>query len=82
MRKTYDEYIQARIFKVYTQNKKAVLMNKACESFEQYAKGYGVNNGCFAETVDWLMRFGCGKQRAKDYAHYIQDWLKRNTVSK
>ena len=71
--KTYDEYIQARIMKVYLENKegsKTGLTSGAYENFYELAEGYV---GCDAQH--WLVAFGCGKQRAKDYAHYIKNYL-------
>jgi len=73
--KTYDEYIQARIFKVYLENKNGRLRSGALETFDSYAKLY-----CGSERHDaagWLMAFGCGKLRAKYYARYIKKYLER-----
>lgn len=73
--KTYDEYIQARIFKVYLENKNGRLCSGGHKTFDSYAKFY-----CGDENHDaagWLMAFGCGKQRAKDYARYIKEYLER-----
>lgn len=83
MRKTFDEYIQARIMKVYLENKegsKTGLCSGACKSFDEYAKWYSGDET--HDTAGWLMAFGCGRQRAEDYARYIEEYLKRNVVSK
>ena len=72
--KTYDEYIQARIMKVYLENKRQVLTTGACKTFDDYLESEYALGG-LEETADWLVAFGCGKQRAKDYAHYIKNYL-------
>jgi hypothetical protein len=69
--KTYDEYIQARIMKVYLENKKGKLYNYSYKTFDELIEGYIAKGS----TADWLFKFGCGRQRAKDYAHYIKNYL-------
>lgn len=77
MRKTFDEYIQARIMKVYLESKNGILISDVCKSFDEYAKMYSDDGHSAHDTAGWLMAFGCGRQRAKDYARYIEEYLKR-----
>jgi hypothetical protein len=72
--KKYDKYIQDRIFKVYTDNKKGNLQSGMYQTFDEFAKRYGEDG--LEQTTRWLIMFGCGKQRATDYAHYIEQYLK------
>jgi len=73
--KTYDEYIQARILKVYTENKRQFMTTGACKTFDDYVESGYVSHAGLEKIADWLVSFGCGKQRAKDYAHYIKNYL-------
>ena len=71
--KTFDEYIQGRIWKAYKKAEPVVKLDKQFSNFK--------------ELADWLDGFsiqviaggvfekGIGKQRAKDYAHYIVAYL-------
>ena len=75
IKQTYDEYMQERIYRVYIENKKGFFVSGQCKSFDEYVKRYGSVE--LAHSEHWLLNFGCGQQRAKDYAQYIADWLMR-----
>ena len=67
--KTFDEYIRSRIFNLFIQ-----VMPKGFEG-----GFYDLANERDEKTVaQWqatLIYLGVGKQRARDYAHYIEAWL-------
>ena len=69
MMKTFDEYIRSRIFNLFIQ-----VMPKGFEG-----GFYDLANERDEKTVaQWqatLIDLGIGKQRAKDYAHYIVAYL-------
>ena len=69
MMKTFDEYIQGRILKAYNNAPGEGI----CDKFDELA--YWFKYDSIDNTARFMQRYGIGKQRAKDYAHYIVAWL-------
>ena len=74
MMKTFDEYIQGRIFNLFIQ-----VMPEGFEGgFYDLAKER--DELTVAQWQTTLMAWGIGKQRAKDYAHYIVAYLEEQQL--
>ena len=67
--KTFDEYIQGRILKAYND----VPGDGIYDNFYELALAFKYDS--IDNTARFMQRYGIGKQRAKDYAHYIVAWL-------
>ena len=68
--KTFDEYIQGRILKAYND----APGEGFCNNFNELALAFKYDRIDYA-TGFMQQRYGIGKQRAKDYAHYIVAYL-------
>ena len=69
MMKTFDEYIQGRILKAYND----APGDGIYDNFYELALGFKYDS--IDNITEYMLRYGIGKQRAKDYAHYIAAWL-------
>ena len=69
MMKTFDEYIQGRILKAYND----APGDGIYDNFNELALGFKYDS--IDNTARFMQRYGIGKQRARDYAHYIEAWL-------
>ena len=68
--KTFDKYIQGRILKAYNDAPGEGI----CDKFDELAYWFKYDSIDYA-TGFMQQRYGIGKQRAKDYAHYIVAYL-------
>ena len=69
MMKTFDEYIQGRILKAYNNAPGQGI----CDNFDELARMFRIDS--IDNITEYMLRYGCGKGRAKDYANYIVAWL-------
>ena len=67
--KTFDKYIQGRILKAYNDAPGEGI----CDNFNELA--YWFKYDSIDNTARFMQRYGIGKQRSRDYAHYIVAWL-------
>ena len=70
--KTFDEYIQGRIYEAYV---------NAGDTYKYHPTFDEVANSYKDTEINMLQRlvgaWGIGKQRAKDYANYIVAWMEK-----
>ena len=70
MMKTFDEYIQGRILKAYYNGAPG---EGIYDNFYELALGFKYDS--IDNITEYMLRYGCGKGRAKDYANYIVAYL-------
>ena len=69
--KTFDEYIQGRIYEAYNNAPDQWI----CDNFDELARMFRIDS--IDNITEYMLRYGCGNGRAKDYANYIVAYLEK-----
>ena len=77
--KTFDEYIQGRIYEAYeNETHRNGFFDCVYSIYSELAHSFGDDGHFdFDEILESIRGWRVGKQRAKDYAHYIVAWLEK-----